>query len=151
MKCSCQWFKVEMNKEWRFDSLTFSQSSPFGCFCSDLVLTFVSCWVICFITVLLTSSLLFLLLRLPTIACILLLTAFVSPFLPPPRVVGVRPSLSPQICIRVSSQVLRFLCLLTCSWLSQVNSDPRPSLRTPSICFLSPVVFGCPCLSAPLH
>lgn len=41
-------------------------------------------------------------------------------FLPLPRC----PVLFPQICIRVSSQGLRLLCLLTCSSLSQVKSDP---------------------------
>lgn len=43
-----------------------------------------------------------------------------------------RPVLSPQICIRVSSQGLRLLCLLTCSSLSQVNSDPTPRTSPPA-------------------
>ena len=43
------------------------------------------------------------------------------------------PVLSPQICIRVSSQGLRLLCLLTCSSLSQVKSDPPSTLKACSI------------------
>lgn len=42
-------------------------------------------------------------------------------------------SISPQICIRVSSQGLRLLCLLTCSSLSQVKSDPPSTLKACSI------------------
>lgn len=53
--------------------------------------------------------------------------------------VSCRPVLSPQICIRASSQGLRLLCLLTCSSLSQVKSDPRSlhlkSLLLCSFCF----------------
>lgn len=64
-------------------------------------------------------------------------------FSPPPlpslvSVPPCSPVLSPQICIRVSSQGLRLLCLLTCSSLSQVKSDPpsKPAPFTPSPAFL---------------
>lgn len=66
--------------------------------------------------------------------------------------VSCRPVLSPQICIRASSQGLRLLCLLTCSSLSQVKSDPR-SLHLKSLLLCSSAfpfkclmfsVSGCP-------
>lgn len=54
------------------------------------------------------------------------------------------PVLFPQICIRVSSQGLRLLCLLTCSSLSQVKCDkppppPKSTPLTPPLPFFSQV------------
>lgn len=69
----------------------------------------------------------------PSFLLLLLLLTRLSSDLPVPLVlvppifslfVSCRPVLSPQICIRASSQGLRLLCLLTCSSLSQVKSDP---------------------------
>lgn len=59
--------------------------------------------------------------------------------------------LSPQISIRVSSQGLRLLCLLTCSSLSQVKPAPPPPLfflsrsSSSSVCCS---VWGCLVLSS---
>ncbi len=67
----------------------------------------------------------------------------VCPFLISLPVPHCSPVLSPQICIRVSSQGLRLLCLLTCSSLSQVKSAPPSTLKA---CSLLPPPPLCRCL-----